>query len=70
MSCPEAADESAHLGVSQRTSRLERIRPDDANRAYGAADAWISRVHGRPKETIENVAALDDPLDVSRMTRE
>ena len=30
----------------------------------------ISRVHGRPKETVENVTAFDDPLDVSKMTRE
>ena len=35
-----------------------------------AADAWISRVHGRLKETVENVTAFDDPLDVSKMTRE
>jgi hypothetical protein len=35
-----------------------------------AADAWISRVHGRPKETVENITPLDDPLDVSKMTRE
>jgi hypothetical protein len=49
---------------------LAGIRSDDPNRAYRAADAWISRVHGRPKETIENVSAWDDPLDVSKMTRE
>ena len=30
----------------------------------------ISRVHGRPMETVENVTAFDDPLDVSKMTRE
>jgi hypothetical protein len=30
----------------------------------------FSRVHGRPKETVENVSAFDDPLDVSQMTRE
>ena len=49
---------------------LAGIRSDDPNRAYRAADAWISRVHGRPKETVENVTAFDDPLDVSKMTRE
>ena len=49
---------------------LAGIRSDDPNRAYRAADAWISRVHGRPKETVENATALDDPLDVSKMTRE
>lgn len=27
-------------------------------------------VHGRPKETVENVTAPDDPLDVASMTRE
>jgi hypothetical protein len=27
-------------------------------------------VHGRPKETVENVTALDDPLDVASMSRE
>jgi hypothetical protein len=27
-------------------------------------------VHGRPKETIENVSASDDPLDVASMSRE
>jgi hypothetical protein len=35
-----------------------------------AADAWLSRVHGRPRETVESVTAFDDPLDVSKMTRE
>jgi hypothetical protein len=49
---------------------LAGIRSDDPNRAYRAADAWISRVHGRPKETVENVTALDDPLDVASMSRE
>jgi hypothetical protein len=49
---------------------LAGIRSDDPNRAYRAADAWISRVHGRPKETVENITPLDDPLDVSKMTRE
>ena len=27
-------------------------------------------MHGRPKETIENVSASDDPLDVASMSRE
>ena len=27
-------------------------------------------MHGRPKETVENVSAWDDPLDVASMTRE
>jgi hypothetical protein len=49
---------------------LAGIRSDDPNRAYRAADAWISRVHGRPKETVENVTAADDPLDVASMSRE
>jgi hypothetical protein len=50
---------------------LAGIRSDDPNRAYRAADAWISRVHGRPKETIETqLPALDDPLDIASMTRE
>ena len=49
---------------------LAGIRSDDPNRAHRAADAWISRVHGRPKETVENVSASDDPLDVASMTRE
>ena len=49
---------------------LAGIRSDDPNRAYRAADAWISRVHGRPKETVENVSAWDDPLDVASMSRE
>ena len=49
---------------------LAGIRSDDPNRAYRAADAWISRVRGRPKETVENVSAWDDPLDVASMTRE
>jgi homoserine kinase len=49
---------------------LAGIRSDDPNRAYRAADAWISRVHGRPKETVENVAVPDDPLDIASMTRE
>ena len=49
---------------------LAGIRSDDPNRAYRAADAWISRVHGRPKETVENVTAFDDPLDVASMSRE
>jgi hypothetical protein len=29
---------------------LAGIRSDEPNRAYRAADAWISRVHGQPKE--------------------
>jgi hypothetical protein len=49
---------------------LAGIRSDDPNRAYRAADAWISRVHGRPKETVENVSSTDDPLDVAAMPRE
>ena len=49
---------------------LSGIRSDDPNRAYRAADAWISRVHGRPKETVENVTPLDDSIDVASMTRE
>jgi hypothetical protein len=49
---------------------LGRIRSGDPNREYRAADAWISRVHGRPKETVENVSTFDDPLDVSKMTQE
>jgi hypothetical protein len=49
---------------------LAEIRLGDPNRAYRAADAWISRVHGRPKETVENVTVPDDPLDVASMPRE
>jgi hypothetical protein len=49
---------------------LAGIRSNDANRAYRAAEAWISRVHGRPKETIENVTMPEDPLDIASMTRE
>jgi hypothetical protein len=49
---------------------LAGIRSREPQPSYRAADAWISRVHGRPKETVENVTALDDPLDVSKMTRE
>ena len=49
---------------------LAGIRSDDPNRAYRAADAWISRVHGRPKETVENVTVPDDPLDIASMPRE
>jgi hypothetical protein len=49
---------------------LAGIRSDDPNRTYRAADAWTSRVHGRPKETLENVTVPDDPLDVALMTRE
>jgi hypothetical protein len=45
------------------------IRSDDPNRAYRAADAWISRFMAAP-ETIENVSAWDDPLDVASMSRE
>ena len=58
----------AQLGVPPRADY--RVRSDDPNRAYRAADAWISRVHGRPKETVENVTTADDPLDVASMTRE
>jgi len=46
------------------------IRSGDPNRAYRAAEAWISRVHGRPKETVETVSASDDPLDIASMSRE
>jgi hypothetical protein len=49
---------------------LAGIRSDDPNRAVRAADAWISRVHGRPKETVENITTADDPLDVASMSRE
>jgi hypothetical protein len=49
---------------------LAGIRSDDPNRAYRAADARISRVYGRPKETVENITAIDDPLDVASTTRE
>jgi hypothetical protein len=48
---------------------LAGIRSDDPNRAYRAADAWISRVHGRPKETVETDAPADS-LDIASMTRE
>jgi len=49
---------------------LAGIRSNDPNRAYRAADAWISRVHGRPKETVETVSRPDDSLDIASMTRE
>jgi hypothetical protein len=49
---------------------LAGIRSDDPTRAYRAADAWISRVHSRPKETIDSVSSTDDPLDVAAMPRE
>jgi hypothetical protein len=49
---------------------LAGIRSDDPIHAYRAADAWISRVHGRPKETVENVTVPDDPLDIAAMSRE
>jgi hypothetical protein len=50
---------------------LAGIRSDDPTRAYRAADASISRVHGRPKETIETqLPALVDPLDIASMSRE
>ena len=49
---------------------LAGIRSDDPNRPYRAADAWISRVHGRPKETVENVTVSDDALGVASLTRE
>jgi hypothetical protein len=49
---------------------LAGIRSGDPNRAYRAADAWISRVHGRPKETVKNLTMPDDPLDITSMTRE
>jgi hypothetical protein len=49
---------------------LAGIRSGDPNRAYRAADAWISRVHGRPKETVENVTTPADSLDIASMTRE
>jgi hypothetical protein len=49
---------------------LAGIRSDDPNRAYRAADAWISRMHGRPKESVDNVAVPHDGLDVAAMTIE
>ena len=49
---------------------LAGIRSNDPNRAYRAADAWISRVHGRPKETIETNVPATDPFDVAAMPRE
>jgi len=58
--------EHADEGVA---AYLARISSDDPNRAYRGADAWISRVHGWPKETVENVTALD-ALDVGAMTIE
>ena len=30
----------------------------------------ISRVHCRPKETVENVTVPDNPLDIAAMSRE
>jgi hypothetical protein len=48
---------------------LAGIESGDPNRAYRAADTWISRVHGRPKETVETVTA-SDALDVAAMTIE
>jgi len=49
---------------------LRAIRSDDEAVAYRAAEAWLSRVYGRPKETIETSVATPDPLDVAKMTTE
>jgi hypothetical protein len=49
---------------------LAGIRSDDPNRAYRAADAWISRMHSRPKESVDNVAVPRDALDVAAMAIE
>jgi hypothetical protein len=49
---------------------LAGIRSDDPNRADRAADAWISRMHGRPRESVDNVAVPHDGLDVAAMTIE
>jgi hypothetical protein len=65
-----STDEHVDCLLEVVAAYLAGIRSDDPNRAYRAADAWISRVHGRPKETVENVTASDDPFDVASMTRE
>ena len=48
---------------------LAGIRSDDPNRAYRAADAWISDswpAEGDDRECVR----LDDPFDVASMSRE
>jgi hypothetical protein len=49
---------------------LRAIRSDDPAVAVRAAEAWLSRVYGRPKETIETTTAVPDPLSVAKMTVE
>jgi hypothetical protein len=48
----------------------QTIRSDDPAVAVRAAEAWLSRVYGRPKETIETTTAVPDPLSVVKMTAE
>ena len=47
---------------------LAGIRSDDPNRAYRAADAWISG--SWPAEGDDRVSDWDDPFDVAPMSRE
>lgn len=48
---------------------LRGVRSDDERVAYRAAEAWVSRVYGRPKETIETVKpTTSDPLELDQAT--
>jgi homoserine kinase len=49
---------------------LRGVRSNDPAVAVRAAEAWLSRVYGRPKETIETSVAIPDPLEVAKMTAE
>ena len=54
---------------------LSGVRSSDERVAYRAAEAWLSRVYGRPKETIETVKQGEmpsglDPADLAKLPRE
>lgn len=38
------------------------MRSSDERQAYKAAEAWLSRVHGRPTQTLETKSADDDEI--------
>jgi hypothetical protein len=39
---------------------LKGVRSDDVHQAYKAAEAWLSRVHGRPMQTVATTSVDDE----------
>jgi hypothetical protein len=45
---------------------LKGVRSADVRQAYKAAEAWLSRLHGRPTQVVEETKHDDDGYELER----